>query len=292
MTMPVSPLGPSLHFETIANSFRVEDIAQPLVTSAPPHWSIEDALAAMTEDSDAHSENFFCLVRTETQILGYVPLDFVFDEPPDKHDGPRNGLVGDYCLKINPNQIVASELPLIDLLPLFSQHFFFFVLKGNDLVHTVSFLDLEALPVKLCLFTLIIGLEAELLGVFGREPQRVEAYLSLLPDERRKKAEELAAQKRKRKENAISPYQVLVSTNFVDKFTMLMRSPDLSNQMPFASKSKAEQYFYRLQELRNHIAHSDSILAILKTPQDLAAFLTQLRQLLTVVEALARQPNE
>lgn len=284
--MPASPLRPSLHFETIANSFRVEDIAQPLVTSAPPHWTIEDALAAMVEDSGAQSENFFCLVRTETQILGYVPLDFIFDEPPDKHDGPRNGLVGDYCLRISPDQIVASELPLIDLLPLFSQHFFFFVLKGNDLMHTVSFLDLEALPVRLCLFTLIIGLEAELLGLFSRASQHVESYLSLLPDERRRKAQELAAQKRRR--HAVSPYQVLVSTNFADKCTMLMRSPDLSNQLPFASKSKAEQYFYRLQELRNHIAHSDSILAILKTPQDLAAFLTQLRQVMSVVEALAR----
>jgi hypothetical protein len=284
--MSTMGLSASLHFESIATAFRVEDIAQPLVTSAPPQWTIEDALAAITEDSAEHPENFFCLVRNESKILGYIAADYFFDERAEKYDGPRGGLAGQHCLKINPDQIVAAELPLIDLLSIFNQHFFFFVLKGNDLAYTVSFLDLEALPVKLCLFTLIIGLEEELLRVFTRESNQIEDFLRLLPDERRKKAEELTKQKIKK--DVVSARQVLLSTNFVDKFTILVRSPELSRQLPFSSKSQAERYVYRLQELRNQIAHSDSILAILRTPDEFASFLTQLRQFMNVIELLAR----
>jgi len=242
------------------------------------------------EDSIEHPGNFFCLVRNETQILGYVPSDFIWDEPGHKHDGPLGGLVGQHCIKISPDQIVAGELPLIDLLPLFTQHFFFFVLNSNDLSHTVSFIDLDVLPVKLCLFTLIIGLEAELLRILARHPYRIESYLDLLPTERRTKAEGVAERKLRRVETGA--YQVLIATTFIDKITMLMRSPELASQLPFPSTDKAEQYFNRLRDLRNQIAHSDSVLAILPTPEDFAAFLTQLRQVMSTVEALAAQVDD
>jgi hypothetical protein len=294
---PLSP-SPSVHFDTIAAAFRVEDIADPLVTSAAPDWTVLDAIAEIGADAGDYDypDNFFCLVRSDSQILGYVALDNIFDTPDEKFDGPADGPVGEHSLRISPDQIVSSDLSLIDLLPLFTQHYFFFVLSGNDLSHTVSFLDIDRLPVKLCLFTLVIGLEAELIQVFAREPSRIGHYLELLPALRRRKATELAKQKvwksgRSPNTDASTPsaYDVLLATDFIDKFTMVLRSPELVSQMPFPSKRQAESFFNRLQELRNAIAHSASIRAILPSPEDLSAFLTRLRQTMSAVEALASE---
>ena len=55
------PSNPSLHYETIATAFRVAAVAQPLRTSAPPGWSLEDVWAAILEDSEG-GENWFVLV--------------------------------------------------------------------------------------------------------------------------------------------------------------------------------------------------------------------------------------
>jgi hypothetical protein len=286
----------SLHFETVAAAFRVEAIADRLVTSVSPDWTILDAIIEIGVDAADYEypDNEFCLVRNETQILGYVALGFAVDGPDEKFDGPANGLVGEHCWPISPDQIVSCDLPLIDLLPLFAKHYFFFVLTGNDLSHTVSFIDIDKLPVKLCLFTLIIGLEATLLRVFSQNPNRAEKYLKLLPKGRLQQATEHAKQKATRTVHRgkiigddPSSEQILLATNFIDKFTILLRSPSLAAKLPFSSKREAESFFNRLQELRNAIAHSDSICAILTSPDELSDFLTKLRELMTTVEALA-----
>ncbi len=274
---------PSVHYETIATAFQAIDIADPLRTSAPPQWSVADVHSAIMEDA-ADGENWFALIRDEQKILGYLALDDMVDTP----DGPSTGQAGRYCNPITPDQIVAGNLPLLDLIPLFEQHFFFFVLTGNDLTHVVSFLDLDHLPVKLCLFALITGLEAECIRLFTAWPPGIQVQLDRLSPNRYRKALDLCRERFGKED--IRPEQALLATQFIDKATILLREPAMLAALPFEGKREGERFFNQLQGLRNRIAHSDSILAELPTPREFNRLLKRLREVTNTVTQLASHP--
>ncbi len=272
----------SSHFETVATAFQVADIAQRLAV-VPPSYTVQDAFVAITETlaEFPDSNNFFCLVHDEGKTYGYIAAGFVFDEPDEKFDGPEDGPAGEYCTLISPDQIVSRSMPLLELIPLFIQSRFFFVLTRNEITHVVSFDDLDKLPIKLCLFSLIMALEAAMVDLFSGSYKGAETHLKLLPEARYYKALELCQQKYKDK---VTPEKIILCTTFVDKQTILLRSPHLFGVLPFESKSKAEHFFKQVENLRNQIAHSDSIIEVFKDPDELDDFVVQLRK---VTEAIS-----
>ena len=281
---------PSIHYETVATAFQVLDIAEPLVTTAAPDWTVQGVLSAIMEDRVDHSENWFALVRNDQTILGYIASDFIWDEPGEKFDGPIDGRADKFCTKITPDQIVSGKLPLLDLIPLFQEHFFFFVLTGNDLTHVVSFLDLNKLPVKLSLFALLTGLEAELIRLLSRSKVEIERHLARLPEHRLRSAREWCRSRYGDKH--ITPERVLRATSLADKVTLLLSESNLASALPFESRSKAEVFFDQLRELRNRIAHSDSMLLEESTPTTFNQLLSRLRRLTDVVSNLANESPE
>lgn len=230
--------------------------------------------------------NEFCIICDKEKTYGYIVADFVFDDENEKFDGPSDGRCGDYCTPISPDQIVPGVMPLLELVPLLKHHPFFFVLTRNVITHTVGFRDLDKLPVKLCLFALLMALEAELIRVFQEEDP--QGYLDLLPEGRLKKAQELYELKYKGKLKTVPPQEqarlTLLCTTFIDKATMLVRSSRLFTALPFVSKSEADQFFTRAQDLRNQIAHSDSILRVVPSAGELDGFVNNLKK---ITEALS-----
>jgi hypothetical protein len=282
--------GPSIHYETVATAFEVLDIAEPLVTTAPPDWTVQDVMFTIAEDTAEHSENWIALIRDDQTILGYVDNEFIWDEPGKKFDGPIDGTAGEYCRRITADQIVASNLPLLDLIPLFQEHFFYFVLNGNDLTHTVSFLDLNKLPVKLCLFALLTGLEAELIRLLSRSRVETETHLRGLPEQRLRSARDWC--RTHYKDKLITPERILQATSLSDKVTMVLGEPAFLSALPFADKSQAEDFFAALRELRNRIAHSDTIMSESSTPATFIQMLSELRNVTDIVSNLASEPSQ
>jgi len=276
----------SSHYETVATAFQVADIADPLHTSAPPDWTVEDVLTAILEGQIEEPANWFCLIRDDEKIYGYIALDFATEEDVEHRDEVAQAPAVDHCTLITPDQIVPGSMPLLDLIPLFQQHFFFFALTRNEVTHVVSFLDLDKLPVKLCLFSLVMALEAELINLFSSKLDAIENYLRLLPEGRFQKARDLG--QTKYKNGRVTSEQILLCTTFIDKATILVRSPELVNALPFESKRHTEHFFNRAQDLRNQIAHSDSILKVLRTPEEFDGFVSELKKITEAISKLRR----
>lgn len=159
------------------------------------------------------------------------------------------------------------------------------MLSGNSLTHVVSFNDMDKLPVKLCLFAPVTGFEAECIQLFSQGPVSAEAHLARLPVGRYEKARGIC-QERQRAERTCSPQQIMQATEFIDKTTMLLREPTYAAWLPFSTKREAEVFFNRLQDLRNRVAHSDSIRSVLRTPREFVALLDHLREVTRAVTAL------
>ena len=71
---------------------------------------------------------------------------------------------------------------------------------------------------------------------------------------------------------------------------MLLTEPALASALPFDNGSLAASFFDQLRELRNRIAHSDSILEESSTPTTFNQLLSQLRHVTDVVSNLASEP--
>ncbi|MBI3761579.1 MAG: hypothetical protein HY260_06920 [Chloroflexi bacterium] len=261
----------SSHYETVARAFQVLDIAAPLRAFQPP----DAQLGEVWEELTAEDPVGFCLIRDSERIYGF----FAFDD--DVFLAPLEGIASDKLTQITPDQIVSGSMSLLDLISLFRRHYFFFVLTRNDLTHVVSFQDLDNLPVKLCLFSLLMALEAEIVDLLAASGS-IEQHLSLLPEGRLNKAKQLCGDKYGA--DRITADKILLCTTFIDKKTMLLRSPALSSRLPFQSKNAAERFFKRTESLRNQIAHSDSIFTVLNSPDEFDGFVSELRQ---VSEALS-----
>ncbi len=81
----------------------------------------------------------------------------------------------------------------------------------------------------------------------------------------------------------------LLCTNFIDKKTIILRSPDSLGKLPFQSRREAERFFNQTENLRNQIAHSDTILGVLSTPDEFDGFVTELRRVAEAVSTLRTQ---
>jgi hypothetical protein len=262
------------HYEVIANSFSIVEISDPIKVIANPNESLETVYEKFTEEEIQNpAENPIILVRDDNRIYGY--LDFF-----DDFDSPKEMLAGEEATPINPDQLVPSAMSLLDLPSLFEKHYFFFVLTQNNISHFVSFQYLDKLPMKLCLFSLFMELEAKMLDLFMLKPEYIETLLHFLSNSRLQKAKALCKRKYKKE----SPKRLLHCTTFTDKKRMLIQSCEIS-KLPF-EKHETDNLFERIEEVRNRIAHSDSIIEFLKTPEVFNKFLSDLRKINNAMDQL------
>ena len=265
-------------YDLVANTFKVLEIAAPLRLTVLPGDALQDVWVKFIE---ADSENdWFCLVRDDDRIYGYLARD------DDVFDSPAYGIARDNATSIQTNALVPGSMSLLELPPLFKKHWFYFVLTRNEITHVVSFPDLDKLPVKLCLFSLVMELESAMLDLLVDDNTSVQRYLAYLPRSRRDKAEELCRAKYRQ----VTPVGTLFCTTFVDKKHMLSRNSKVVATLPFESRRQYDRFFKRVENVRNQIAHSDSIVGILSTPQNFDEFVVTLREAAESMRSL-QKPN-
>lgn len=268
-------------YRAIMSRLTAWDIADPLPMVRPDE-TCEEAWFRVTEDP------FFWaaetgLVRDETTIYGYVDVIGDLFEML----GDPNIPVITTAKAIPANQIVSAETPLLDLLPLFPQHFFFFLLQRNEFVGVVSYVHVDRPPLQLCLFALILELEAAMLHCLMRDRPRVTHYLSLLKADRRERAEKLARLKRRNK----NPAGVLECTTLIDKTNMILKSELASSLEAARTEETPQRFLSRVEAVRNEIAHGGSVLQILRDPKDLVSFTEKLQRIISILASESDSAN-
>ncbi len=261
-------------YRAITSRLTASDIADPLFIVRPDESYIDASEATLEEAT--WGDNFF-LVRDETTVYGYFHYSAAPDDP--------NTAASEIATVIPVNQIVPAETPLLDLVQLFPQYFFFFLLSRNELVGVVSYVHIDRDPVKLCLFALILELEAAMLRCLTRDYSRVKDYVNFLKPDRLEKAQKLAALKRGDK----NPYAVLECTTLIDKTNIILNSGLNAMLKTAEGEIHPQRFLSRVEAVRNEIAHGGSVLRILRRPEDLLAFTGGLQRIISV---LANENND
>ncbi|MFX0201899.1 MAG: hypothetical protein ACFFCW_37795 [Candidatus Hodarchaeota archaeon] len=262
--------GKRMIYKQITASLKVKDIASDIpviqagvtVFDACAELGIADAITGIVEQGG--------------RDIGYIDFGIEWET--------TDALVESWMVPIPSNEIVSRDLAIANLVPLFADNYFYFVLCGNRVTGIVSYSDLDKLPFKLAFFSLLMALESELASGIRNGEKGVDHYLSLLPPSRREKARKVLRlreeySKRGAHRDIVEQRdRLLECTCFADRAKIWLKDPGLTNRLSFPSKSDARSFLNLAERLRNQIAHGNSILEVFPTPEDLIEFLQTLEE--------------
>ncbi|MBK9960756.1 MAG: hypothetical protein IPP06_05315 [Saprospiraceae bacterium] len=110
------------------------------------------------------------LVVKDQSIVGWLGFDML-DTESNLND----------CIEVlKPNQIISSETNLITLVDIFhkSTNPFFFVLRNNNIIGWISYIDLHGAPLGICLLAQILEIEKTCLNLCLLNPENNFKLLS------------------------------------------------------------------------------------------------------------------
>ena len=202
----------------------------------------ETARAVMARN--IHNFSFLPVVDETRRILGLYQAERWFGKEPPQQ------LIGDDFELFSEELVIGADASIVDFVTRADQRPTRLVVSGVRVAGLVSLSDLQQLPVRAALFTLITCLEMAMAKRIEKEWHRDDpsGWLELLRDERQ--ADILKAiDKAKKKDGFVSE---IVLTHFSDKATIICKK----GLVP-GSASQLECNFDAIRKLRNDIAHSN-----------------------------------
>ncbi len=184
-------------------------------------------------------------VISNNRIVGYV-LQSELNE----------GTCCEQMKNIMPIDILAESTPVLDLLVLFRDRDWLFVLEGNEIKGIVTKGDLRKAPVRMFLFALVNLIEMHLTHLIRNLCKKGE-LMQLLTEKRFKKAEELFEERKKRNE-ALDIFDCL---QLCDKRDISMKKNEIYNQIKLESRKKTLHCLEEIEKLRDRLAHGHDIIS-------------------------------
>lgn len=238
-------------FETLSRLITVRDLSQPFCDRFEVSTLAEDVWQEWDEDCIESGEcplDQIALATDQGSVLGWLGYDSL-----------REGKTVGECLDpIAPGAILAANTPVIEAVKTLATTKlpFLFTLEGHSLSGCIGFSDLYKLPFRLCLFSLLLGIEQLASELIKTKP--AQSLKTLSPD-RLEKIKKVYRIRNLSLNNDGHEFEALMvdCTTFADKIRIL-RSV-FKSVVPACGDSLINT----AEQLRNDLAHSreDSDLA-------------------------------
>jgi len=157
--------------------------------------------------------------------------------------------IGDAFQVLSEEILVAEDASIFDLLRQADNHSTNLVVRSTRISGLVSLSDIEQLPVRTALFTLINSFEMSMATLIQSRIARPDDWKALLADGRRKKLDDRIVTA-KRNDTYTND---LLLTQFCDKHTVIAKGRLLA--LP---RNELDDRIGRIERLRNDIAHANS----------------------------------
>jgi hypothetical protein len=220
--------------------FTAMDIAEPLVSFDGEKQAQEVKAFMVARDYDLIG------VRRSGLVCGYALRDEL-----------AKGSCGDHVHPFGEFDFVADTASLVEVIKSLKVNGRCFVSLLDVIGAIVTFSDLEKPPFRMWLFGFITIAEMTI----SKEIQRLfpdDSWQRYLSEGRRRKANNLLQERKRRNQGA----NMLDCLQLSDKGQILLRDKHMVQEMEFASRKEGLHMFKQLETLRNHLAHSQSIISI------------------------------
>jgi hypothetical protein len=222
-----------------AQGFRVADVAGPLASfdEATPAAEVGRSLDA------AHAD--VAGVRRDGQVFGFVERPL-----------PDYGPCGDAARPFDGAPVLPEFAPLSSAVRALAAAPRAFVTAFGRVAGVVTRADMGKAPVRMWLFGMVTLIELR----YSRLIEQLcpdESWRRYLSEGRLKKAEELLAERRRRRQELT----LIDCLQLADKGQIIARDEGIRARTVFRSRSKAEEGIKMLEGLRNDLAHAQDLVA-------------------------------
>ena len=233
----------STPFEVLSRMITVRDLSEPISRSYETSEPVADIFPLWWEECDERGEDpmdQIGLATAEGHVVGWFGFDML----------DTGKTIGECAEPIAAEAIIAADTPAIEAVKIFNttaQHFFF-TLEKNALSGWLGYSDLFKLPFRLCLFSLLLGIE-QLASDLCKTQLR--ASLDALKPDRLEKVKDTYRRRGLKYDQAGNEYDspLLDCTMFLDKITIIRK---LFVQSVPAAK---DRLFNTAESIRNDLAH-------------------------------------
>lgn len=169
-------------------------------------------------------------------------------------DDLREGSCKDYTRSFHPSDLVSDSTPLLQTLFIFKNTERLFVIEGNTITKVVTLADLQKPPIRMLLFGVISLVEMHLYQII-RDYFKEDSWKNHLSEKRIQQAEALFLQRKARNEGI----ELSDCLQLCDKRDIILGEQPLRELLGIESKSKGKDFFKKLENLRNNLAHSQDL---------------------------------
>jgi hypothetical protein len=169
-----------------------------------------------------------------------------------------SGILADHLSLINGSEdvpVLQNTASLLEAISYFETKQLILVATGGQVFGIITRGDLHKAPVRMWLFGIVTLIEMQLLRLL-RKHYPEESWKKHLK-QRLKKAEEMFLDRQRHNEHI----DLADCLQFCDKADMFCKSDKLRSAAGFASKAQCDDFFKKIQTLRDELAHAQDISA-------------------------------
>lgn len=182
-------------------------------------------------------------VEENGMVIGYVLRDDL-----------KEGSCRDFFRSFSPSDLVSDSTPLLQTLFIFKNTERLFIIEGNRITKVVTLADLQKPPIRMLLFGVISLIEMHLYRII-RDYFKEDGWKKHLSEKRIQLAEDLFLQRKARNEGI----ELSDCLQLCDKRDIVLSEQPLRETLGIESKSKGKDFFKKLENLRNNLAHSQDL---------------------------------
>ena len=234
----------------------------------------------MARNTDNYS--FLPVVNVAGRIFGlYRAEQWFAEEAPDQP-------IGDEFEALSEDLVIGADATITEFIRTADERPTRLVVSGHQIAGLIGLSDLQQLPVRAALFTLITSLEMAMVKRIEAEewPDGADSWLELLTPSRRGKVSR-AIDEAKQNDSFVSE---IVLTQFADKGTIICRKGLIPG-----SKRKLSRDFRTIRKLRDPIAHANFYAETLTAARRVCSVVRtifEIQQLLTdTIEKMKSSPR-
>lgn len=187
--------------------------------------------------------------------------------------------VGNVMSPLTEENLIGADAGLLAFVRDADRHECRLVVSGGSIAGLVTLSDLQQLPVRAALFTMVTLLEITMAEAIRAEAGVAGTWTDRLSPERRRAVQQ-SVETARRGSHDIEP---LAFTQFADKVTILRKSPQFS-----WSKTQFKTELSAIEKLRNNLAHANSYAETRERARQTCA---SLRQIEAWIERLSGWPD-
>ena len=176
-------------------------------------------------------------------IVGVVQLSEYFGSPLPA------GMVVDHVVPLHEDHLIGADASILSFVRTADQRPFRLVVSSDGVLGLVSLSDIQALPVRACLFSLVTGLEITMSQTIDAAFGAPEEWKKLLSEGR----QEMLEDEIQRAVTAGGIVSELLFTQFADKVTILKKSV----LQKHSERNEIVRQLEAIERLRNQLAHAN-----------------------------------